>query len=154
MKYRFLIIIGFLGLVAYLAGFREPACTLKIITEEASHRLCVEIARTAEEKRVGLMGREELPEGAGMLFVYEDEKVIPVMWMKSMLIPLDMVFISEDLKISHIEKKVPPCTELFDARCPRYSPPIPVAYVLELPEGYTTRQGIQSGDRVVLPSGI
>jgi uncharacterized membrane protein (UPF0127 family) len=47
-----------------------------------------QVAKTAEEKRKGLMGVENLPPDEGMLFVWDDEATRE-MWMKDTLIPLD-----------------------------------------------------------------
>ncbi|MFH0838090.1 MAG: DUF192 domain-containing protein [Patescibacteria group bacterium] len=152
---RFFIIIGFLVLVIYLAGFRTDGRFLKIITGQATHKLMVEVARTIEEKQLGLMGREELPDGTGMIFIYNEEgKPNPIIWMKGMLIPLDIVFVGKDLKINYIEKNVQPCRAKYDRQCNRYGSAAPSAYVLELPAGFTARYGIGLGDAIVLPSGI
>jgi len=52
----------------------------------------VEIADDAEEQRRGLMFRESLPRGAGMLFVYGSPRPVSF-WMRNTLISLDMVFV-------------------------------------------------------------
>jgi len=52
----------------------------------------VEIAVTEEEQRKGLMGRRYLPDGHGMLFVY-DKPDFRSFWMKGTLIPLDLAYI-------------------------------------------------------------
>jgi len=154
MNRRFFIIIGFLTLVIYLAAFRADARFLKIISSQGTHKLKVEIARTVEERQVGLMGRKELPNGTGMLFVYEEENPKPVIWTRWMLIPIDIVFIGEDLRINYIKSDVEPCTARFDRGCNRYGSPIESIYVLELPGGFTMRYGIDQGDQIILPLGI
>lgn len=109
----------------------------------------VELAITEEEQHVGLMGREDLKNNTGMLFIYEmDER--PVMWMKNMLISLDMVFIGKDMKINHIEENVKPCDFTDDEKCPRYQSPYASSLVLELPAGYTKKNQIVAGNQVEL----
>ncbi len=54
-------------------------------------RFGVELAQTDETRSRGLMFRESLPRGAGMLFVY-DAPQPAAFWMKNTLIPLDMIF--------------------------------------------------------------
>ena len=54
-------------------------------------RFAVEIADDAEERSRGLMFREKMPRGVGMLFVYEHPQRA-AFWMKNTLIPLDMLF--------------------------------------------------------------
>ena len=65
----------------------------------------VDIALTESEKEKGLMYVEHLNENKGMLFVFENEGQHSF-WMKNTLIPLDILWIDEDLNINHIEKNV------------------------------------------------
>jgi hypothetical protein len=55
--------------------------------------LQVEIARTEKERARGLMRRRSLPDGKGMLFVFERDQILSF-WMKDTLIPLSIAFIS------------------------------------------------------------
>lgn len=153
MKFRF---IGFAAVFIFmllLAGCGNGSLYLTIVSEQGSRDIQVEVAKTDEERRVGLMGREELPDHTGVLFVY-GEASKPVMWMKNMLIPIDIVFIGGDGEINHIERSVPPCESEGDGQCDRYSSASPSSWVLELPAGYTMRNGIKRGDKVLLPSGV
>ena len=132
------------------------ACTaqddlLQIETGQGTTEVTVEIVDTMEQRMQGLMGREKLEEGHGMLFVYE-EGLIPIMWMKNMLIPLDMLFISPDMEVVHIAENAPPCHEEDDADCPRYGDVTKVvSYVLELPAAYVEKNGVEIGDKIILP---
>jgi uncharacterized membrane protein (UPF0127 family) len=67
----------------------------------------VAIADNDEKRGYGLMNLDFLPENLGMLFLKESPQEI-FMWMKDTKIPLDMLFISPDLKINHIEKNTKP----------------------------------------------
>ena len=104
----------------------------------------MEIADTNEERRVGLMNRESLEDNNGMLFIFDREGVL-TFWMKNTLIPLDMIFVSEDKAIKHIERDVPPCLE---DPCPLYSSKYPVKYVIEVNGGFTEAKGIEIGDTI------
>ena len=64
----------------------------------------VEVAKTIEERRVGLMYRKKLLNNEGMLFIFPHEKIIQL-WMKNTYIPLDVIFISENKIIVDIKKK-------------------------------------------------
>ena len=54
-----------------------------------------EFAYTDMERQQGLMGRTELAEDEGMLFVFEENQNL-FFWMKNTLIPLDIIFFDRD----------------------------------------------------------
>lgn len=87
----------------------------------------VEIADEHKERRQGLMFRESLAKDAGMLFVFEKTAIYPF-WMKNTLIPLYMIWISEDLTVVDMQRAVPCKTET----CPQYVPSGMAKYVLEI----------------------
>ena len=68
----------------------------------------VEIVADYASRARGLMFRENLSENSGMLFIFEQEGIYPF-WMKDTLIPLDMIWISEEKKIVFIARDVQPC---------------------------------------------
>jgi len=103
----------------------------------------VELARTPEEKAKGLMFQSSLPEDHGMLFVFEDEAPRSF-WMKNTLIPLDMVFISADMKVVEIKANIPPCEK---DPCSAYNSK-PAKYVLEINAGLAEKKEI-SVDSIV-----
>ncbi len=99
----------------------------------------VEIAESAEERARGLKGRESLAPRSGMWFVFP-ETVQDEFWMKDTLVPLDIVFVGEDMKVVHIiENAVPGSTELL-------SSPVAYRYVLEIPAGSAEEYDIKVGD--------
>lgn len=102
----------------------------------------VELALSPEEKARGLSGREELPEDRGMLFVF-DKPDFYGFWMKDMLISLDIIWISLDFKVVHIEKNVSPETypEVF-------VPSAKAQYVLEVNSGFSDANDLKVGDKV------
>ncbi len=112
----------------------------------ARHGFTVEIARSFEERARGLMFRQTLAPDAGMLFDFGMTEDV-AMWMKNTLIPLDMLFITEDGRVVNIAQRT----------VPHSLEPVagaePVRYVLELGGGVTARLGIRPGDRVFLPKG-
>jgi uncharacterized membrane protein (UPF0127 family) len=114
-----------------------------VIETSAGQRLPVdvELARTADEQRRGLMGRRSLPENGGMLFLFDATRV-QSFWMKNTLIPLDMVFISDDGAIVGIVESAEPLTET------ERSVGKPSRYVLEVNGGWTRAHGVRAGDRV------
>lgn len=101
----------------------------------------VEIARTPDQHRQGLMWRTKLAPDAGMLFIYSSEQPVS-MWMSNTLIPLDMLFIAADGNIVRIaERAVPKSEEIISSGRP-------VVLVLELNGGTAAKLGIKPGDRV------
>jgi len=119
-----------------------PTETLSIHASDGKiHVFQVEIARTPREQATGLMHRERLAPDAGMLFLHASESR-QSMWMKNTLIPLDMLFIRRDGRISRIhERAVPGSLESISSRGR-------VLAVLELRGGTVARLGIKVGDRV------
>jgi len=143
-----LILISIVVIFLLLVFNRTHEPVVVIQTKDQKIRIGIEIAKTLEEKMKGLMGREQLKEGNGMLFTY-DEPLKPSFWMKNTLIPLDMIFIDTQGVIQFIAQNVQPCKD--QNPCPTTTPPVFVQYVLEVPGGYTKKQGIGEGDGVILP---
>lgn len=113
----------------------------------------VEIADTAAKRAQGLSGVSTLGEDNGMLFVFDTGDVTPTFWMKDMLIPLDMIWISHG-KIAHIDKNVPkPAANTPDNQLKTYSAGTPIDYVLEVNAGFSDKNKVKVGDLVNL-SGI
>jgi hypothetical protein len=78
-----------------------------------------------------------------MLFLFEKPGTYRF-WMKGMRFPIDIVWIRDD-EVVGIEHNVP-----LPAAIPQtYTPPVPVAVVLELPAGDAARRGIEIGSRVL-----
>lgn len=103
-----------------------------------------EIADNPLTQAKGLMFREHLDEGEGMLFVFGSDAPRSF-WMKNTLLPLDLMFISKNLTIVGIKENFQPCDRDFD--CPRYTSK-PAAYVLEVNAGFARKHGIKTGDRI------
>ena len=124
---------------------RSPAgleqAPLTIISSGTVHRFTVEVARTAEEQRVGLMNRTSLAPDRGMIFPFAAERVASF-WMRNTLIPLDMIFIRADGSITNIEANTVPLSE---EPVMSYEP---VIAVLEIPGGRSAELGIKPGDTV------
>ena len=90
------------------------------------------------------MYRRKLPEGKGMLFVFERDQILSF-WMKNTFIPLSIAFIASDGRIINIRDMEP--QSLSAVKSSRS-----VRYALEVPQGWFIRQGIREGDRIILGS--
>lgn len=100
----------------------------------------VEVVDTPEARNRGLMYRKELPEGHGMLFLFENE-ANHTFWMKNTEIPLDLLFLGPGGHVVGVhENAVPYSTEPIAVAAPSKS-------VLEVPAGFVKRHGISIGDR-------
>ena len=95
------------------------------------------------ERMRGLMYVKELCDDCGMIFMFENSS-IKNFWMKSTLIPLDMLFIAENGTIIKIHE-AEPCKE---DPCETYSSEKPVKYVLELNKGFSKQNNVSEGDFV------
>lgn len=89
----------------------------------------VEVARTADQQRAGLSGRDELSSGTGMLFQFGSRSEQQV-WMAGMTIPLDIAWIA-DGKVVAIDT-LTPCTEMDENDCALWTSPSPVDALLEV----------------------
>ena len=99
------------------------------------------VADDDDERSRGLQGYDPLPEGEGMLFVYDDA-VVRTFAMKQVAFPIDVLFVGEDLTITAIEPLDPGDMRLV-------SSPGPCGYVVELRQGWAAGQGIAIGDGFV-----
>ena len=114
----------------------------------------VELPLDNEQASRGLSYRELLPPGAGMLFVYPEERM-RTFWMFEMRFPLDMVWIDGDCKVADISENVPaPEPGMKDSELPLYSPRVPVRHVFEINAGESRQYGIDIGDKVVFAGSL
>ena len=101
--------------------------------------IAAEVALTAEERGQGLMRREKLPDGEGMLFVFEYDQQVSF-WMKDTLIPLSIAFITSDGRITEIRDLQPRDQTTVNSNSTA------VRYALEVPQGWYSRVGVRPGD--------
>jgi uncharacterized protein len=109
--------------------------------------VAVEVADSAEERQVGLMGRESLPDDAGMIFLF-DEDTSGGFWMKDTLIPLSIAFADGDGTIVSILDMEPCAAD----PCEIYDPGVPYRSALEVNQGAFSRWGVEEGDGLTLES--
>ncbi len=104
------------------------------------------MARTPEQRALGLMHRTELDPNEGMLFVC-DEHAVQRFWMKDTPVALSIAFLDEDGTTLHTEDMEPHSLE-------SHSCEHPVRYVLEVPRGWFRERGIGPGDRISGPAFV
>lgn len=98
----------------------------------------VEIAVKPEDRNFGFMERKNIPDGTGMLFIFEYDQILSF-WMKNTPTPLSIAFITKDGKIKDIFDMQPFSTA--SKTSTGY-----VRYALEVPQGWYKKNGIKTGD--------
>lgn len=136
---KFKILILFFIITIFLTGCADQnkVCYKKSCFD-------VELAKTGNEQRKGLMFRESLDEDKGMLFIFEKEGNYPF-WMKNTLIPLDIIWIDSNYTVVFINKNTQPCEDII---CDSFDPQRYALYVLEINAGLADKIGLKVGDKV------
>lgn len=119
-----------------------PTITLRIraVTVQA------EVADEPGERAIGMMGRQELPDGKGMLFVFSAPQPLGF-WMRDTLVPLSVAYINAAGVIREIHDLQP-----LDEN-PAQSAFRDLLYALEVPQGWFHKNKILPGDQILgLPS--
>jgi uncharacterized protein len=104
----------------------------------------LEIAADPAARARGLMGRREVPEGTGMVFLYPED-VAEAFWMKNTLVPLSIAFVAADGRVVSVAEMTPCEAD----PCPSYAPAGPYRYAVELTAGAFPAAGIGKGAKVV-----
>lgn len=112
----------------------------------AGHPLDAYVARSAEDRALGLMHRKDLPAGEGMLFMC-DEPQPQSFWMKDTPLALSIAFLDDEGTIVQVGDLEPHSTEPHECETP-------VRYVLEVNQGWFDERGIAPGERVEGPAFI
>ncbi|NSZ19479.1 DUF192 domain-containing protein [Agrobacterium vitis] len=135
----------FVGL-AWLFGRPRPIAfeTTQIEVNTSHHDpilLTVELAKTRAQRARGLMYRNHLPVGHGMLFSYRPARVVQ-MWMRNTVIPLDILFIDGHGRIEQVIANARPTSDTIITSA------VPVRYVLEINGGSAQDLNVKAGDRI------
>ena len=108
----------------------------------AGQKLEVELALTPEEQAQGLGGKTGLGANESMLFVFERPER-HYFWMKDMNFAIDIIWLSEDLRVVYIKKDAQP-----DNFLETYGPDENSKYVLEVNAGFSDKHNLKVGDEV------
>lgn len=119
-----------------------------LVTGRDTVTVHAQIARTGEQKTMGLMERTSLAPDSGMLFVYEaDQPATAGFWMFRTRIPLDIAFADSTGRIVAV-RTMQPCAATLAAGCPSYEPGAPYRYALEVNAGFLARHRVGVGSRL------
>ena len=135
------VIIGVFGILTIpadskLAEVKFPRGTIKIDNK----MLDVQIAETDAQRVRGLMFQNELSYSQGMIFVFDQEQIVPI-WMLNMQFPLDILWIDSKGNVVYIAKDIPPCKSALETvTCTVQNAEGKKAkYVLEVTSGFTDK---------------
>lgn len=106
----------------------------------AMYLIDAQVAVTPSQRATGLMFRQQMPQGEGMLFVFE-QAAEQCFWMKNTLLPLTAAFVEDDGTIVNLVDMKPLSTA---SHCSKR----PVRYVLEMNLGWFSKKGIQPGTKL------
>jgi uncharacterized membrane protein (UPF0127 family) len=138
-----------LGYISYC--FVTKSCTLSSVRKLTSNQVVIkppkgeivaEVVDTPASRELGLSGRTGLKKDEGMLFVF-DKPGKYGFWMKDMLFPIDMVWISEDGLVVNVERNVTP-----ESYPKAFINTIDAKHVLEINQGTAVTYGMYIGSKV------
>ncbi len=131
-------VVVFTSHALFLAVSTAAESAIDIKLGQTSYR--IDLAITSEQRRRGLMHRQQLGVDEGMLLVYPrsgDHRV----WMKNMLIPLRVFWIDESFTVLDMQR-LEPCKS---PPCPVFSTPQAARYILELGD---YEHALKPGDKI------
>lgn len=104
-----------------------------------------EVANTPAAREHGLMDRDRVPTGTGMLFEFDAPGRV-AFWMKNTTVPLDIAWIHNRVVVAVVT--MPPCPASVGENCPRFTPPVAADSAVETAAGALA--GVHPGARVSL----
>ncbi len=110
-------------------------------TGQPIQKIDIEKADNDMERQFGLMFRKSMQDTQGMLFLF-DKSEPQSFWMKNTLIPLDIMFVDENLTITTIHENTKPLSE---AQIPSDGD---AKYVVEVVGGFAKKHGVKVGDKI------
>lgn len=105
-----------------------------------------EVAATPDERADGLMYRDEVPDGTGMLFVFEDSQPRSF-WMANTYVALDIAFMNPAYRIVDIIAMEPLITDSYPSSAP-------AMFGLEVRQDWFSEKGIAVGAQAQIVFGV
>ena len=145
MKHRTTFILKLVTLVTFICFSAASSCRSKeppLVLSINGRPLSVEVARSEKQRHRGLMHRDELDWNSGMLFVFENERVLSF-WMKDTKIPLSIAFLDKYGKVTDIIDMKPYSLDavISTQKC---------LYAIEVNRGFFEESGLAVGDTIDL----
>lgn len=141
----FAFISSLLSCTNSTAKLKEKELTIKR-SDNSQITVLAELAVKPEERQHGYMERETIPDGTGMLFVFERDQRLSF-WMKNTPHPLSIAYIDSNGKIRDIFDMKPFSLSSIEST-------VSVRYALEVPQGWFKNNNIKPGDYLILPESF
>jgi uncharacterized membrane protein (UPF0127 family) len=139
--------ISLLLLMLLLSGCANAGSWVEL----GGQRYKVEVADDDAERARGLMFRDQLAPGTGMVFLH-DRQEPQAYWMKNTKIALDILYFDNARKLVAQQRDVPPCSA--GNACPSYPSNAPARYVLELNAGEAAKLKLKNGAELTFSDDI
>ena len=124
----------------------EEQLNTRVVTLPDGAEIRAEVLIKPAEMARGMMYRDPLPPGRGLLFVHPKPDYYRY-WMSNVKAPLDIIFMDANRQIVEISADTPPCTTK-PADCLLYGGHQLEQYVLELRAGEARRLGLHTGQKL------
>ena len=142
LLFTFFILIAFLQMLSCKTK-KLPVKDISIKKQDGTIiTVSAEIAEKTEDRNHGFMERKVIPDGTGMLFVFERDQILSF-WMKNTPHPLSIAYIDSKGKIRNIYNMTPYSLASIVST-------VSVRYALEVPQGWYKKNGITEGDVVLI----
>ncbi len=143
MKQKILIFILFTITLISCSAKKLPIKTITINKADGTTiTVKAELAIKPEERNFGFMERKKIPDGTGMLFIFESDQILSF-WMKNTPHPLSIAYIDSKGVIKNIFHMTPYSLASVTST-------VSVRYALEVPQGWFKKNNIQEGDSINL----
>ncbi len=143
MKAPNMLIFFLTTLFATLIPLNDFGMTSDVFFKNKPFRIQCKVAKTSYQQQRGLMYRKNLADYKGMLFVYDNEEIL-TFWMKNTYIPLNILYIKEDLSIDSTHYMKPLNDKLI------YSSKKPSKYALEITPATFDKLMVGENDSAIL----
>ena len=122
----------------------------EILVRECCIPMCIKsVDEETNERIAGLSGVSGLRDLEGKLFIFDADGKHGI-WMKDMLIPIDILWIDKNLKVIHIVENASPDSYPHTV----FSPPLDARFVLEMNAFFVSSLKIKVGDTLTLPPSL
>ena len=119
------------------------ALRMRTVTLPGGQRIRAEVEMDPVDMQKGMMFRDSLTRGKGMLFIHQSPGQYSY-WMYQVKIPLDIIWMDASHRIVEISPDTPPC-KTKASLCPTYGGHQTAQFVLELGGGEARRLGLSPG---------